>query len=162
MHVPVCEITTDVMRKEGCDKSASVIVTGTHILHVATHSLCIQSWESITSSALIEMSATRDVSVTGRVQGPHPGLVCLLFKAQVAYTGGNVWGCQKPLPAQSLVQLVPGHLFAREKAAQKQQQQLCGVSGQVRGRSSNQLSAWGLCDTADFTAARLWGDTKLD
>lgn len=88
MHVPVCEITTDVMRREGCDKSASV--TGTHILHIIAHCLCIKSWEIITSSALINMSVTRDASMMGRVQGPYPVLVWLLFKAQVSYTGGNV------------------------------------------------------------------------
>lgn len=70
MHVPVCEITTDVMKREACDKSANVIVTGTHILHIIAHSLCIQSWEIITSSALIKMSVTRDGSVMGRVLGP--------------------------------------------------------------------------------------------
>lgn len=63
----------------------------------------------------------------------------------------------KPGPAFAMTPL------ARGKAGQKkQQQQLYGVPEQVSRTSSNQLSASGLCDNADFTAARLSGDTKLD
>lgn len=139
---------------EDCGKSTSISsnrysYTAYYYMERNIHPLCIPGWEITTSSALIKTSVPGwdfVESVMGRVHsGSYPELAWLLFKAQVAYTGRNVCGCQQPLSARGLAPLVSGQLFARQKAGQKKQQQhqLPGVAGQARvGREGGQIIRW--------------------
>lgn len=150
------------MGREGCDKSTS--------LNSNRHSYTSYYYTQPVNSKLGNdhlLCINTDVSDQGCIcYGKGTGNLpwtCLV--AIQGSSGLHRWECvrlpkafasTKPGPACVRTPLCQERGRAEEVAAAAV---WCIRTGE--GRSSNQLSAWGLCGTADFIASRLWGDAKL-